>query len=69
MVKISMLDQGLTIKKDVTPANFLDVLKGTASGKSLKSNSDSKVFMCFADHGAPGILGLGFYQLYANDFH
>lgn len=55
--------------KDVTPANFLAVLKGSASGKSLKSNSNSKVFINFADHGAPGLIAFPVGQLYAKDFH
>ncbi|XP_068607909.1 legumain [Brachionichthys hirsutus] len=47
---------------DVTPENFLAVLKGDASsvkggsGKVLKSGPEDHVFVFFADHGAPGIL-------------
>jgi legumain len=55
--------------KDVTPTNFLKVLKGEASGKSLKSDANSKVFINFADHGAPGLIAFPSGQLYAKDFH
>ncbi|XP_038584659.1 legumain [Micropterus salmoides] len=47
---------------DVTPANFLAVLKGDSSkvrggsGKVLKSGPNDHVFVYFTDHGAPGIL-------------
>lgn len=55
--------------KEVTPANFLAVLKGTAKGKSLKSNANSKVFINFSDHGAPGLIAFPVGELYAKDFH
>ncbi len=43
---------------DVTPANFMKVLTGDASagGKVLKSTSEDKVFINFADHGGVGII-------------
>ncbi|XP_034531289.1 legumain [Notolabrus celidotus] len=47
---------------DVTPENFLAVLKGDSasvkggSGKVLKSGPKDHVFVYFTDHGAPGIL-------------
>jgi len=48
---------------DVTPANFLNIIKGDAAamkgignGKVLKSTKDSRVFINFADHGAPGLI-------------
>uniref|UniRef100_UPI0037E7F7E0 legumain n=1 Tax=Semicossyphus pulcher TaxID=241346 RepID=UPI0037E7F7E0 len=47
---------------DVTPENFLAVLKGDSagvkggSGKVLKSGPQDHVFVYFTDHGAPGIL-------------
>ncbi|XP_074517754.1 legumain [Sebastes fasciatus] len=45
---------------DVTPQNFLAVLKGEkttgGSGKVLKSGPKDHVFVYFTDHGAPGIL-------------
>lgn len=60
--------------KDVTPANFLAVLKGDAAavksagtGKVLKSNSNSKVFVNFADHGAAGLIAFPSDVLYADD--
>mmetsp|Transcript_41185 Transcript_41185/g.93109 ORF Transcript_41185/g.93109 Transcript_41185/m.93109 type:complete len:544 (-) Transcript_41185:244-1875(-) len=45
---------------DVTAANFLKVLKGdsTAPGPVLKSTAEDKVFVYYADHGGPGILGV-----------
>ncbi|KAM6171120.1 legumain [Erethizon dorsatum] len=49
--------------EDVTPENFLAVLRGDAeavkgkgSGKVLKSGPRDHVFIYFTDHGAPGIL-------------
>jgi legumain len=57
---------------EATPETVLKVLKGdtSAGGKVLKSNKDSKIFFYFADHGAPGLVGMpvGPY-LYANDLH
>ncbi|XP_046848645.1 legumain-like [Xenia sp. Carnegie-2017] len=48
---------------DVTPKNFLNVLKGEkaamsgiGSGKVIDSGPDDDVFVYFADHGAPGLL-------------
>jgi legumain len=59
----------------VTPANFLSAIKGDAaalaglgSGKVLKSNSNSKVFINFSDHGAPGLIAFPSSYLYADDF-
>jgi legumain len=43
-------------KREVTAKNFIAVLTGTASGKSLKSTSDDLVFINFVDHGAPGLI-------------
>lgn len=54
---------------DVTPETFMNVLKGTGSGKVLKSDANSKVFINFADHGAPGLIAFPKGQLYAKDFH
>jgi legumain len=59
----------------VTPANFLAILKGDAAsvkggnGKVLKSNATSKVFINFADHGAPGLIAFPSSYLYADDFN
>jgi len=61
--------------KDVTPDNFLAIIKGDATGvtggngKVLKSNKRSKVFINFADHGAPGLIAFPSSYLYANDFN
>jgi len=54
---------------DVTPDQFLKVLKGEGNGKVLKSNSASKVFINFADHGAPDLIAFPRGELHANDFH
>lgn len=54
---------------DVTPENFMNILKGQGSGKVLKSDKDSKVFINFADHGAPGLIAFPKGQLHAKDFH
>lgn len=60
---------------DVTPSNFLNILKGNAAGvsggngKVLKSTADSKVFIYFADHGAPGLIAFPSEYLYANDLN
>ena len=54
---------------DVTPAKFLSVIKGEGSGKVLKSNSKSKVFINFSDHGAPGLIAFPSDELYAEDLH
>lgn len=55
---------------DVTPENFLAVLKGdyTATGmkKVLGSDENSKVFVNFVDHGAPGLVGFPWDDLYAD---
>lgn len=55
--------------KDVTPEKFMSVLKGEGEGKVLKSDSNSKVFINFADHGAPGLIAFPTERLYAKDFH
>lgn len=58
---------------DVTPENFLNILQGQATkggnGKVLKSTADSKVFIYFADHGAPGLIAFPNEYLYANDLN
>lgn len=46
-------------EKNVTAENFIAVLTGdeeTATGPVLKSNKDSKIFIFFSDHGAPGFV-------------
>jgi legumain len=61
--------------KDVTPENFLNILKGNSAGisggngKVLKTNANSKVFVNFADHGAPGLIAFPSEYLYANDLN
>lgn len=51
------------------------ILKGDATGvkggngKVLKSDKRSKVFVNFADHGAPGLIAFPSEYLYANDFN
>ncbi|XP_026155023.1 legumain [Mastacembelus armatus] len=58
---------------DVTPENFLAVLKGDASkvkggsGKVLKSGPKDNVFVYFTDHGAPGILAFPNDDLHVED--
>lgn len=54
----------------VTPENFLNVLTGDATtggnGKVLQSNSESKVFVFFSDHGAPGLIAFPSSYLFAD---
>jgi len=46
----------------VTPDNFLNIIKGNkagvtgGNGKVLNSDKNSKVFINFSDHGAPGFI-------------
>lgn len=61
-------------KNDVTPANFLAVLRGDekamagkGSGKVIKSGPNDHVFVNFVDHGGPGILGFPHGLLHADD--
>ena len=59
----------------VTPENFMAILKGDktkvtgGNGKVLGSNANSKVFINFADHGAPGLIAFPNEYLYANDLN
>ncbi|ESO10018.1 hypothetical protein HELRODRAFT_185311 [Helobdella robusta] len=62
-------------KHDVTPENFLAVLRGDeekmkhiGSGKVIKSGPNDHIFVNFVDHGAPGLLAFPSSQLYAKDF-
>jgi legumain len=62
--------------RDVTPANFLAILKGDAAavqgagnGKVLKSDANSKVFVNFVDHGATGLVAFPSEVLYADDLN
>ena len=59
--------------KDVTPTNFLNVLKGDktamqgiGSGKVLETNENDNVFMFFSDHGAPNLIAFPSQYLYAD---
>ncbi|XP_070697983.1 legumain [Pempheris klunzingeri] len=58
---------------DVTPENFLAVLKGDSanvkggSGKVVKSGPNDHVFVYFTDHGAPGILAFPNDELHVED--
>jgi len=61
-------------KEDVTPQNFLNVLKGNkaamngiGSGKVVESGPDDNVFVYFTDHGAPNIIAFPSSELHAAD--
>ena len=56
-------------KKDVTPDNFLRVIKGEGEGKVLNSTAKDKVFFYFSDHGAPGLIAFPKGTLYADDLN
>ena len=51
----------------------MSILKGDSAAlkgkKALKSNENSKVFVNFVDHGAPGLIAFPSSYLYANDFN
>eukprot|EP00048_Salpingoeca_helianthica_P010369 m.149067 g.149067 ORF g.149067 m.149067 type:complete len:430 (-) comp15066_c0_seq1:24-1313(-) len=58
-------------KHEVTPKVFLDVLSGNAaalkkvgSGKYINSTAADRVFVFFADHGAPGILAFPTWDIF-----
>jgi len=59
----------------VTPANFLNVLKGNAAGikggngKVLGSGPNDNVFVFFSDHGGPGIIAFPSELLQATDLN
>jgi legumain len=55
--------------RDVTPEKFLAVLTGdstTAGGKVLNTNSNSRVFVNFSDHGGVGLIAFPHEYLYAD---
>jgi len=58
---------------DVTPENFIAVLKGDSTstgGKPvLKSGPNDDVFINFVDHGAAGLIAFPSEYLYANDLN
>lgn len=61
-------------KEEVTPNNFLNVLKGNkqamsgiGSGKVIDSGPNDHVFVYFTDHGAPGLIAFPSDELMAPD--
>ncbi|CAI2370453.1 unnamed protein product [Moneuplotes crassus] len=54
---------------DVTPEKFLQVLQGKADGRNIKTDENSKIFVFFSDHGAPGLIAFPSEELYADDLH
>ncbi|XP_075700434.1 legumain [Rhinoderma darwinii] len=61
---------------DVTPENFLAVLKGDSkavkgkgSGKVIQSGPNDNVFVYFTDHGAPGLLAFPNDDLHVQDLN
>ncbi|XP_068948802.1 legumain-like, partial [Petaurus breviceps papuanus] len=64
------------LTQDVTPENFLAVLRGDAeavknkgSGKVLNSGPQDHVFVYFTDHGAPGLLAFPNDDLHVKDLN
>ncbi|XP_068730435.1 legumain-like [Montipora capricornis] len=63
-------------KGDVTPDNFLNILKGNkaamegiGSGKVIDSGPNDHVFVFFTDHGAPGLVAFPSGTLMASDLN
>ncbi|KAL9952689.1 hypothetical protein ACROYT_G039980 [Oculina patagonica] len=61
-------------KDDVTPKNFLNILKGDkqamsgiGSGKVIDSGPNDHIFVFFTDHGAPGLIAFPESELMAHD--
>lgn len=55
---------------EVTKKNFFAIMEGdaaTAGGKVLAGDSNSKVFLNFVDHGAPGLIAMPTEYLYADE--
>ena len=55
-----------------TPLNFLYILQGQNTsnfGKTIQSGPNDHIFLYFADHGAPGILGFDDHELNADDLN
>ena len=47
------------VGKEVTPKNFLKILSGQDMGpgkKTIRSGPNDRIFVYFADHGAPGLI-------------
>jgi len=73
--------KGVTIDykgEEVRPDIFLKVLSGNAKavhkslgrkGRVIKSGPSDRIFVYFADHGAPGLLGFPNDVLHADDLH
>ncbi|KAG5182842.1 vacuolar processing enzyme [Tribonema minus] len=60
--------------RDVTAEHFLAVLRGNATaaggGPVLRSTAEDRVFVYFADHGAPGLIAMPVGEpVYADDFN
>jgi legumain len=57
--------------KEVTPDNYLTILKGEkpkgGDGRTLMSGANDTVFLNFADHGAAGLIAFPKDYLYATD--
>lgn len=57
--------------RDVTPENFLNIIKGDASKikggnkRVLNSTKDDRVFINFADHGAYGLIAFPDYWFWS----
>jgi legumain len=56
---------------EVTPKNFMAVMTGDTATvgpgkKVLNTSSDSRVFVYFSDHGAPGLIAFPSEYLYAD---
>ena len=60
---------------DVTAENFLSVLSGQeptvigTSGKVIKSGPEDRVFVFYADHGAPGVGNVHTYMSTKQQIH
>ncbi len=54
----------------MTPEKFMAVMTGdaeTAGGPVLNTDTTSRVFVNFSDHGAPGLIAFPSEYLYADD--
>jgi legumain len=58
--------------REVTKNNFIAVLEGDATkagGKVLSGDADSKVFVNFIDHGAPGLIAFPSEYMYSDELN
>lgn len=59
--------------KEVTPANYMAVLRGDSGAvngkKVLGSTKEDKVFLNFVDHGAPGLIAFPNGYLFSKDLY